>query len=125
MAVRAFYVDNTLFMLVLLALTAYASRQRAPLATGWLFLWVSGQEFWNAVFHVYAENQFSAYSPGFFTAVFLYLPTYGYLTYIALRERFLSPRAWAGGLAVGFVLLLAVIWAGLYQLGPVPMARGL
>jgi hypothetical protein len=115
-----FYLANAWFMVVLLVLTRLASRRRTEATVGLLFFFASGQFFWDAVFHVYAENHFGSYSPGFFTAVFLYLPVYGYLGYVALRERFLSPRGWLLGLIGGCLLLGFVIWAGLYRFGSIP-----
>jgi hypothetical protein len=117
-----FYLANAWFMFVLLMLTRFALRRRSGTAVGLLFLWVSGQIFWDAVLHIYAENHFSTYSPGFFTAVFLYLPAYGYLSYLALRERFLSPRGWAVGFVCGLLLFGLVVWAGLYRFGAFPWA---
>jgi hypothetical protein len=115
-----FYLANAWFMVVLLGLTRRASRRRTQASVALLFFWASAQFFWDAVFHVYAENHFSAYSPGYFTAVFLYLPTYGYLSMVALRERFLTLRGWLFGFAAGFLLLGLIVWAGLYRLGSIP-----
>jgi hypothetical protein len=117
-----FYLANAWFMGVLLLLTRLASRRRSRTAVGVLFFFASGQTFWDAVLHIYAENHFATYSPGFFTAVFLYLPVYGYLSYLALREGFLSFESWAAGLLCGLVLLAAIVWAGLYDFGPFPWA---
>jgi hypothetical protein len=119
-SVLFFYLANAWFMLVLLALTWLAIRRKTSTAVALLFFWASGQFFWDAVLHVYAENHFDAYSPGYFTAVFLYVPAYGYLSYIALRERFLSPRGWLVGLVGGFFLLSFTVWAGLYRFGAFP-----
>lgn len=115
-----FCAANAWFMLVLVALIWLSNRRRTPFAVALLFFFVSGQMFWDAVFHIYAENHFSVYSPGFFTATFLYLPLYGYLTYVALREGFLTTHGWLVGLAAGAGLLLLVIWAGLYHFTPIP-----
>lgn len=115
-----FYLANAWFMFILLALTRLASRRRPPLTLGLLFFFSSGQCFWDAVLHIYAENHFGTYSPGYFTSVFLYVPTYAYLVYVALRERFISPTAWALGFVAGIFLLLFVVWAGLYRFSPIP-----
>jgi hypothetical protein len=123
MSARTFYRNNAGFMLLLLALTAWASRTRSSTAVAALFLWVSGQEFWNALFHVYTQHQFASYSPGYFTAVFVYLPVYGYLTYLALREGFLSWAFWIICLVAGAAGMAFTAWAGLYHLGPIPFDR--
>jgi hypothetical protein len=117
-----FYLANAWFMVVLLALTRLVSRRRTPASVGLLFFWASGQFFWDAVFHVYAENHFAAYSPGYFTAVFLYVPVYVYLSSLALREGFLTLRGWLLGLLGGLFVLGLVIWAGLYRFGSIPWA---
>ena len=76
MDVRVFYVNNAMFMLVLLGLTTLAYKKQNQLFTFLLFLWVTGQQFWNFVFHIYTQFQFNAYSPGYFTAIFLYFPIF-------------------------------------------------
>jgi hypothetical protein len=121
--VRAFYINNTVFMAVLLVLCFLANRFRKPWSTTLLFLWVSGQEFWNFVFHVYAQFQFNSYSPGYFTAIFLYFPLYAYLTYIALRECFLTCTQWLLCFVIGSFGMLFTIWAGLYHFLPIPWHR--
>lgn len=118
-----FYLNNGAYMALTLGLTAWASVVRSRLAVGCLFFWVSGQMFWNAVFHVYTEHQFRTYSPGFFSAVFLYIPVYGYLNYVALRERYLSFELLAINLLGGAIGMLFTIWAGLYRFGEVPLGR--
>ncbi len=94
MTMKPFIINNSIFMLVLLTLCFIAARQQKPWSTFLLFFWVSAQEFWNFVFHIYAEFKFNAYSPGYFTAILLYLPVYFYLSYICLREKFLSWKVW-------------------------------
>jgi Protein of unknown function with HXXEE motif len=116
----AFCLANSWFMVVLLALTRLAAHRKTRLVTAVLFFWLSGQVFWDAVFHIYTENHFSTYSPGFFTAAFLYVPLYAFFVYLALREGFLSVRAWLLGLVAGALVLGLVIWAGLYRFSPIP-----
>jgi hypothetical protein len=115
-----FCLANAWFMFVLLALTRLASSRKTRLVTAVLFFWLSGQVFWDAVFHIFTENHFSTYSPGFFTATFLYLPSYTLLAYMALREGFLSVRGWLLGLVAGALVLGLVIWAGLYRFSAIP-----
>lgn len=118
--VSAFYINNAGFMAVLLGLCVACLRTRSRAALWALFLWTSGQQLCNAVFHVYTQVVFNAYSPGLFTAVFGYVPVYTYLTYLVLRERLL-PRAFLPmGLLIGAAGMGLTIWAGLYHFGPVP-----
>jgi len=123
LSARAFYRNNAGYMLLLLGLTVWASRARSPRSIAALFFWVSGQLLWNALFHVYTQHRFRSYSPGYFTAIFVYLPVYSYLTYLGLRERFLAwrflPVCFVGG-ALGMAF---TAWAGLYHLGPIPIER--
>jgi Protein of unknown function with HXXEE motif len=123
MNVRAFYVNNAVFMAILLALCALATRTRARWALWLLFIWAAAQEFCNAVFHVYSQVVFKAYSPGLFTAVFLYIPTFGYLTYLVLRERLLPRWFLVPALSVGALGMAFTIWAGLYHFGAVPWCQ--
>jgi len=88
-SIQAFYLNNAIFFAILTGLCAIASRQQAVWSTFLLFFWVSGQQFWNFIFHIYTQFQFNAYSPGYFTAILLYWPVYAYLSYLCLRERFL------------------------------------
>jgi hypothetical protein len=123
MEVRTFYLNNAVFMAVLLTLCYLANRIRKPWSTILLFLWVSAQEFWNFVFHIYAEFRFNAYSPGYFTAIFLYFPVYAYLTYLALREMFLRWGQWILCFVISSFGMFFTIWAGLYHFLPIPWNR--
>lgn len=121
--VSAFYVNNAAFMIVLLGLCLVSLRTRSRAALWALFLWTSGQQLCNAVFHVYTQVVFNAYSPGIFTAVFGYVPVYTYLTYLVLRERLLPGWFLPVGLLLGAVGMWFTIWAGLYHFGPFPVCR--
>lgn len=125
MDVRIFYVNNAAFMAVLLTLCFIANRQQAVWSTFLLFFWVSAQEFWNFMFHIYTQVQFNAYSPGYFTAILLYLPTYFYLSYLCLRERFLSAKLWLCCFVFSPIGMGFTIWAGLYHFGSVPWDKWL
>lgn len=122
-SVSTFYVNNAAFMVVLLGLCAACLRTRSRLWLWALFLWTSGQQLFNAVFHVYTQVIFNAYSPGLFTAVFGYVPLYTYLTYLVLRERLLPRWALPILLAVGLLGMWFTIWAGLYHFGHFPGCR--
>ncbi len=121
--ISAFYINNAGFMVVLIGLTALASRKKTTWALALLFFWVSGQQFWNFMFHMYTQFRFRHYSPGYFTALFLYFPLYLYLSYLALRERFLPGWILACAFAAGAFGMWFTIWAGLYHFAPFPWNR--
>jgi Protein of unknown function with HXXEE motif len=123
MDVRAFYVNNAGFMVLMIGLCALAAWKRAPWAYGALFVWTTGQQLCNAVFHVYAQIVFNAYSPGVVSAVFGYVPVYGYLTYLAVRERLFPRWLIPIALAAGAIGMVFTVWAGLYHFGPMPGCR--
>jgi drug/metabolite transporter (DMT)-like permease len=121
--VSTFYLNNAGFMAVLLGLCLACRRRRSPRPLWALFIWASGQQLCNAVFHVYTQVVFNAYSPGLFTAVFGYVPVYTYLTALVLRQRLLPGWFLPIGLLVGALGLWFTIWAGLYHFGPMPSCR--
>jgi hypothetical protein len=123
MTMRPFLINNAVFMSINLSCCAWANRAQTRRATFVLFLWMSAQEYWNFVSHIYAEFRFNAYSPGYFTAIFLYLPTFCYLSYVALRERYIGWKAWLLAFALGPVFLGLTIWGGLYHFNPFPWAQ--
>ncbi|GAB4440938.1 MAG: hypothetical protein OHK0011_23420 [Turneriella sp.] len=118
--IKSFYINNAGFMLLLVALTALAARKKSNLTLWLLFFWVSGQQFWNFIFHMYTQFHFRAYSPGYFTALFLYFPIFLYLTYLALRERRLYFWQWGLAFCTGAFGMWFTIWAGLYHFAPFP-----
>ena len=118
--IRAFYINNAGFMVLLILLTVFAVRKKSNLTLWLLFLWVSGQQFWNFIFHMYTQFHFLAYSPGYFTALFLYFPVYLYLSYLALRERRLKPWQWLISFVAGAFGMWFTIWAGLYHFARFP-----
>lgn len=120
MTIKPFIINNSIFMLVLLTLCFTAARKQESWSTFLLFFWVSAQEFWNFIFHIYTQFKFNAYSPGYFTAILLYLPVYFYLSYICLRERFLPWRLWLIAFILSITLLAFTIWAGLYHFKSIP-----
>jgi len=122
-SVSSFYVNNAGFMAVLLTLCFVCLRTRSRAALWALFLWVSGQQLFNAVFHVYTQVVFNAYSPGLFTAVFGYVPVFTYLTALVLRQRLLPWWFLPIGLVVGAAGMWFTIWAGLYHFAAFPTCR--
>ncbi|MCG6147660.1 HXXEE domain-containing protein [Leptospira levettii] len=123
MDVSVFYINNLMFMVVLLLLTFFAFKKQNSISTFLLFLWVSGQQFWNFVFHIYTQFQFNAYSPGYFTAIFLYFPIYMYLTYLALRDHHIEWKLWILCFVFGSLGMVFTIWSGLYHFGSVPWSK--
>ncbi len=118
--ITAFYINNAGFMAVLVLLTILAGRRKTNLTLWLLFFWVSGQQFWNFIFHMYTQFHFRAYSPGYFTALFLYFPVFLYLSYLALREKRLTLWQWSLTLCAGAFGMWFTIWAGLYHFSPFP-----
>lgn len=121
--IDAFYRNNATALIISLFLCSIAASIRTARTTFVLFLWVSGIQFWNFIFHMYAQYRFQTYSPGYFTAVLLYLPIYSYLSYLSLRERFLPWYLWLTAFVAGCFLMVFTIWAGLYHLGPIPWEK--
>ena len=111
----AFALNNLAFMLILLALTFWASRTRSRLAAFLLIAWASGNLFWAALFHIFGTVFFGSYFPGTVTATLLYFPISLWVGWSALRQSVLSPAAFAGAVAVGLGLMGFVIWYGLFH----------
>jgi Protein of unknown function with HXXEE motif len=120
-----FYINSVIFFAVLLILCSIASQQRATWSTFLLFFWIGRQQFWNFIFHFYTQVQFNAYSPGYFTAILLYFPLYTYLSYLCLRENFLTWRLWLFSFLLSGLAMLFSIWAGLYHFGAIPWDKWL
>ncbi len=120
MTIKPFLINNSIFMIVLLILCFIAMHQQKMWSTFLLFFWVSAQEFWNFIFHIYALFKFHAYSPGYFTAILLYFPVYFYLSYLCLREKFLTWQLWIIAFVLSAAAMAFTIWAGLYHLKNIP-----
>lgn len=112
----AFLLNNAVFMMVLLSLTAWAAWRPSPVSAFILLSWASGNLFWNFVFHLVTTILHDRYSPGLMTAVLLYLPASVAVARAALRERVLSRAAFAGAVSIGGALMLLVIRVGLYRM---------
>jgi hypothetical protein len=125
MDVLFFYINNAIFFAVLLILCSIASQQRTTWSTFLLFFWMGGQQFWDFIFHLYTQVQFNAYSPGYFTAILLYFPIYTYLSYVCLRENFLTWKRWLVCFLLSGVGKIFSIWAGLYHFGAIPWDKWL
>lgn len=118
--VYEFYSNNIAGILSLIVLCYFSNIARTTLVTFVLFLWVSCLQFWDSVFHIYTQYLFHTYSPGYFTAILLYLPLYSYLSYLSLRERFIPWYLWLLGFVLGCFLLGLIIWAKLYHFRSFP-----
>jgi hypothetical protein len=123
MTIKPFLINNSVFMLINIACCFIAMKTQKTWATFLLFFWVSAQEFWNFVFHVYSEFKFNAYSPGYFTAIFLYFPVFCYLSYLCLRDRHLSWQLWLSAFLSSSSALALTIWGGLYHFGNIPLHK--
>lgn len=123
MAMKSFYINNAVFIFVLLGLCFWTYKTRSQFSIWFLFLWVSGQQFWDAVFHVYAQARFGAYSPGLITSIGLYFPLYLFLTYKAIREKHLTVPGWLSGFVLGLPAFYMVLWGGLYHFKTFPFEK--
>jgi hypothetical protein len=119
-SLREFLINNAIFMAVLVGLVTLATRGRARWTMILLFVWVSGQQLWNFVFHVYTEIVFAAYSPGLVTAILFYYPLYLFLAYRAVQTDHLRRSDVAMALGIGAAGFVLTIWGGLYHFGPMP-----
>ena len=113
----AFAVNNALFMVVMVILTAWTSRTGSRVSTFLLIAWASGNIFWDALFHVVMTAARDRYSPGLITSAILYLPISLVVGSAALESRALSLTGFLAALAAGFALLAFVIWYGLFHFG--------
>lgn len=111
----AFLANNTLFMVILLSLTAWAAWRPSPVSAFVLLSWASGNLFWNSIFHIATTALYARWSPGLITAILLYLPVSVLVARAALRERVLPVGAFAGAVCIGGALMLLVIKVGLYR----------
>jgi len=123
MVEKLFYINNATFVLLSCGLCWLCHHKMKPWALFLLFFWVGAQSFWDGVFHIYEQYHLNTYSPGYFTSIFLYLPAYGYLSYLVIRERFLILGLWLVTFLISPLALLFTIWAGLYHFQPLPWAR--
>ena len=110
-----FLLNNALFMAILLAATAWASASRSRLSAFVFLSWASGHLFWNFIFHLVTTLYADSYSPGLVTASLLYYPVSIWGGVLAVRQQRLTVAAVLGAFAIGAVLMMFVIWAGLWH----------
>ena len=112
---QGFWLNNSLFMAILLSLSLWASRSRSSLAAFVFLSWASGNLFWNFIFHVVTTVYADSYSPGLVSASLLYYPVAIWAGVLALRDGRLGLRGVLGAFAIGAGLMLFVIWSGLWN----------
>jgi hypothetical protein len=110
-----FLVNNAVFMALLLGLSAWASRSTSRLSAFLLLVWASGNLFWDFFAHLIYTVHFNAYSPGLIAASLFYYPLPIFVTAIGMREGRLSLGSSLLAYLIGGLLILAVIWGGVYH----------
>lgn len=115
MSASAFLVNNAAFMALLVLLTALASIGRTAWATFLLIVWASANLFWDFLFHVATVPIFDRYSPGLVSATLLHFPISYVVARACLERKALAPSQFAMGTGLGALIMLFVIWAGLYH----------
>jgi hypothetical protein len=115
MSPEQFLINNAVFMALLLGLSVWASRSSSRVAAFLLMSWASGNLFWDFFAHLAFTVVFNAYSPGLITASLFYYPLPVFVTAIAIREGRLSLASSMLAYLIGGLLILVVIWGGLYS----------
>lgn len=110
-----FWLNNSLFMAILLSLSLWANRSRSSLSAFVFLSWASGNLFWNFIFHVVTTVYADSYSPGLVSAALLYYPVSLWAAVLALRSGRLALRGVLAAFAIGGGLMLFVIWSGLWK----------
>jgi hypothetical protein len=110
-----FLINNAAFMALLLGLCVWASRSTSRASAFCLMLWASGNLFWDFFAHLIFTVMFNAYSPGLITSSLLYYPIPVIVTAIGMREGRLSLGSGLAAYLIGGLLILLVIWGGLYH----------
>jgi hypothetical protein len=112
-----FLVNNAVFMLILLALCAWASRSRTQLSAFLLMSWASGHLFWDFLLHLGYTAWSGVYFPGLVTAALLYYPVTTLVSAHAVRQDRLSLAGLSVAYLIGAILLGLVLWGGIYHFG--------
>ena len=110
-----FLMNNALFMAILLAVSAWASASRSRLSAFVFLSWASGNLLWNFIFHLVTTLYADSYSPGLVTASLLYYPISLWGGVLAVHEGRLPVPGVIGAVAIGAVLMMFVVWAGLWH----------
>jgi hypothetical protein len=115
MSPELFLINNAVFMAVLVGLSVWASQGTVRLSAFLLMLWASGNLFWDFFAHLTYTVVFNAYSPGLITASLFYYPIPIFVTAIGIREGRLSLGSSMVAYLAGGLLILVVIWGGVYH----------
>lgn len=115
MSPAQFLINNAAFMLILVGLSVWASRSKSRISAVLLMAWASGNLFWDFFAHLIFTVEFDRYSPGLVTASIIYYPLPIWVTAIGMREGRLTPESSIAAYVIGGLLILAVIWGGLYH----------
>jgi hypothetical protein len=110
-----FLSNNAAFMGLLVGLSVWASRSNSRLSALLLMAWASGNLFWDFFAHLIFTVKFDSYSPGLITASLFYYPIPIFVTAIGMREGRLSLGSSIVAYLIGGLLILAVIWGGVYH----------
>ena len=115
MSPQQFLINNAVFMALLLGLSAWASRSGSRAGAFFLMVWASGNLFWDFFAHLAYTVVFNSYSPGLITASLFYYPLPVLVTAAGMREGRLSLASSLVAYLLGGLLILAVIWGGVYH----------
>ena len=110
-----FFVNNGVFMAVLLALCAWASQSGSRLSAFVLMTWASGNLICNFFAHLGYTVATGYYSPGLITSSLIYYPVSLLVIYAAVRDGRQTVGEAMTSLVLGGLLLCFVIWAGVYH----------
>lgn len=114
MSQTQFLINNGAFMALLVGLSLWASLSSSRLSAFLLMVWASGNLFWDFFAHLTYTVMFDSYSPGLITASLFYYPLPIFVTWVGLRDGRLSVGSNLGAYVLGGLLILAVIWGGVY-----------
>jgi hypothetical protein len=115
MSPAQFLINNAAFMLLLVGLSIWASWSQSRTSAVLLMAWASGNLFWDFFAHLIYTVEFDKYSPGLVTASLLYYPLPIWVTAVGIREGRLTVASSIAAYVIGGVLILAVIWGGVYH----------
>ncbi|MGC1302661.1 MAG: hypothetical protein WA840_09825 [Caulobacteraceae bacterium] len=101
--------------MLLVGLSLWASRGASRLSAFLLVVWASGNLFWDFFAHLTYTVAFNAYSLGLITASLFYYPIPIFVTAVGMREGRLSLGSSLIAYLIGGLLILAVIWGGVYH----------
>ncbi|WP_109127452.1 HXXEE domain-containing protein [Dyella sp. C11] len=110
-----FFLNNGVFMAILLSLCAWASRSRSRLSAFMLMTWASGNLICNFFAHLGYTVATGFYSPGLITSSLIYYPVSLVVMCAAVRDGRQTVGEAVTSFLLGAALLGLVIWAGVYH----------